>query len=102
VHNVAFREAVRARVESGQSQTDVSRELGLPLSTVSRWVNRRTPTDALPPPVCWRCSGRTEATDPAAYSYLLGQYLGDGHLVVAARVPVLRIYACTDYPRDAQ
>ena len=34
----------------------------------------------------------------ARYAYLLGQYLGDGHLVTSARVPVLRIYACTDYP----
>lgn len=34
-----------------------------------------------------------------AYAYLLGQYLGDGHLVTRARVPVLRIFACTDHPR---
>lgn len=34
----------------------------------------------------------------AAYAYLLGQYLGDGHLVTRAKTPVLRIYACTDYP----
>ena len=33
----------------------------------------------------------------AAYLYLLGQYLGDGHLVTSARVPTLRIYTCTDY-----
>ncbi len=32
------------------------------------------------------------------YGYLLGQYLGDGHLVVSARVPVLRIYCTNDYP----
>ena len=33
-----------------------------------------------------------------SYVYLLGQYLGDGHLVRSARVPVLRICTCTDYP----
>jgi hypothetical protein len=31
--------------------------------------------------------------------YVLGQYLGDGHLVTRARVPVLRIYTSADYPR---
>ena len=29
---------------------------------------------------------------------MLGQYLGDGHLVTSARVPVLRISTCTGYP----
>lgn len=39
---------------------------------------------------------------PETYSYLLGQYLGDGHLVVSSRVPRLRI-ACADvYPKIAQ
>lgn len=37
-----------------------------------------------------------------AYAYLLGQYLGDGHLVTTGRVPVLRIYACLDYPRMSE
>ena len=36
--------------------------------------------------------------DRSAYLYTLGQYLGDGHLVTTARIPVLRIYACADYP----
>ena len=36
--------------------------------------------------------------DAVSYNYVLGQYLGDGHLITSSRVPVLRIYACTDYP----
>jgi hypothetical protein len=32
------------------------------------------------------------------YAYLLGQYLGDGHLVTSARVPVLRVYCTAVYP----
>ena len=36
--------------------------------------------------------------DPAGYSYLLGLYLGDGHLVTAAKVPVLRVYCADAWP----
>lgn len=37
-------------------------------------------------------------TEPSAYAYLLGLYLGDGHLVTTARVPVLRIYCADSWP----
>jgi hypothetical protein len=48
---------------------------------------------------CWICGGTApDAPRADAYLYLLGQYLGDGHLVTRARVPVLRIYTSTDYP----
>lgn len=40
-----------------------------------------------------------EATDDqAAYAYLLGLYLGDGHLVTSARVPVLRVFCADAWP----
>lgn len=48
---------------------------------------------------CFRC--RTDLdnpTDPPAYAYLLGLYLGDGHLVTSDRVPVLRIYCADAWP----
>jgi hypothetical protein len=52
---------------------------------------------------CWRCSdppGLPE--DPAAYLYLLGQYLGDGHVAPTGRGPgrsqVLRIYGDDVWP----
>ncbi|MDI1464798.1 hypothetical protein QEZ54_27890 [Catellatospora sp. KI3] len=32
------------------------------------------------------------------YAYLLGSYLGDGHLVLKAKVPVLRVYCADAYP----
>ncbi len=47
---------------------------------------------------CAVCDGRPEDLDTMRYGYLLGQYLGDGHLVVSTRVPVLRIYCTNDYP----
>ncbi|MFE0593538.1 transcriptional regulator [Micromonospora echinospora] len=48
---------------------------------------------------CFRCSpDRDRPAVPDAYAYLLGLYLGDGHLVTSTRTPVLRI-ACSDaYP----
>jgi len=56
-------------------------------------------TDHIPPARCVICTEGPTAELGESYAYLLGQYLGDGHLVTSARVPVLRIYACTDYPR---
>jgi hypothetical protein len=48
---------------------------------------------------CPRCRVPAELPDDAAqYGYLLGQYLGDGHLVMTARVPVLRIACAATYP----
>ncbi|XVV14682.1 transcriptional regulator [Actinoplanes sp. CA-131856] len=36
--------------------------------------------------------------DGASYAYLLGLYLGDGHLVTSAKVPVLRVYCTASWP----
>ncbi|MEV4825940.1 transcriptional regulator [Micromonospora sp. NPDC049274] len=48
---------------------------------------------------CFRCLPDVEnPTDPAAYAYLLGLYLGDGHLAVSPTVPVLRIACAAIYP----
>lgn len=46
---------------------------------------------------CWRCSDEP-CPDPSSYLYLLGQYLGDGHLVMSGRVPRLRVTCADDYP----
>jgi hypothetical protein len=58
--------------------------------------------DASPTFECPPCRDESwPATRRDCYVYLLGQYLGDGHLVRSARVPVLRIYTCTDDPAIA-
>jgi hypothetical protein len=100
MHALRVRALVRRRVDEGENLRTVADDLAIPLTTVTRWVAGQTQTDLRQPARCWRCDdeaipvGKTEP-----YAYLLGQYLGDGHLVASARVPVLRIYACTDYPR---
>ncbi|MEU4775763.1 hypothetical protein [Micromonospora sp. NPDC023644] len=44
---------------------------------------------------CFRCSPQVgNPTDPAAYPYLLGRYLGDGHLVTE------RPIVLTDWQRE--
>ena len=53
----------------------------------------------MPPAVCFRCSGKPiGAVDTARYAYLLGLYLGDGHIVDNGKTHVLRIYLDDRYP----
>ena len=48
---------------------------------------------------CPRCDRPSrEVDDPASYAYLLGQYLGDGHLLTTQRVPLLTVTCDVRYP----
>jgi hypothetical protein len=77
---------------------EVARELGLPYNTVWHWCRDRQETVVTGTAArCFRCRA-SAPEDPAAYGYLLGLYLGDGHLVTSARVPVLRIYCDRSWP----
>lgn len=89
--------ALRAR---GHNIRSVARTLSLPYTTVWHWcVDRPEPVMPASAVRCFRCRPeRKSPTDPAAYAYLLGQYLGDGHLVTSDRVPVLRIYCADAWP----
>jgi hypothetical protein len=99
MYDLRLRDEVRRRVRAGEPRAVVAAALGVAPSTLQRWVTVESPTDVTPPTACWRCSDLPMLNDTAKqYAYLLGQYLGDGHLVMSARVPVLRIYVCTDYP----
>ena len=94
-----IRTRARDLMAAGHPARDVATLLDVPVGTLARW-RRRLPTDIRPPPECAVCADQVlpASVDPR-YAYVLGQYLGDGHLVTSARVPVLRIYSCTDYPR---
>jgi hypothetical protein len=70
--------------------------LGISRAAIAAWLINPVPAR----PVDARCfiCRRDVCNEAATYAYLLGQYLGDGYLVTAARVPKLRI-ACADaYP----
>ncbi len=97
MHDAALRAEARQRRNSGQALRKIAGDPGVAVRTVHRWTTTSESTSSQTG--CWRCDAARAGAFPAdAYGYLLGQYLGDGHLVTAARVPVLRIYSCTDYP----
>ncbi|MFJ6995628.1 helix-turn-helix domain-containing protein [Streptomyces sp. NPDC003090] len=81
-------------LRGGARNTDVARLFDIPVGTISYWRHvdrakrgecpRRTPSD------CPRCDGRP--LDGRAYAYLLGLYLGDGHIVSKSKQHHLSIY----------
>ncbi|WBB67357.1 transcriptional regulator [Micromonospora sp. WMMD812] len=98
MHPPEIRAHARRLYLSGANVASVARSVRLPYRTVWHWCRDR------PEPVaqgtalrCFRCRD-DNPTDPSAYAYLLGLYLGDGHLVTAARVPVLRISCSNSWP----
>jgi hypothetical protein len=82
---------------------DICRAVGISRNTVSHWLHgeraRHWSEHPPQPSRCWRCTSPPGAPeDDGVYAYLLGLYLGDGHLVTTAKVPVLRIYCADAWP----
>ncbi|GIJ25238.1 hypothetical protein Vqi01_04000 [Micromonospora qiuiae] len=100
MHPPEMRARVRALRAQGLNIRSVARALSLPYTTVWHWcVDRPQPAVLGSAARCFRCRwDQEQLSDPAAYAYLLGLYLGDGHLVTTARVPVLRIYCSDSWP----
>ena len=71
----------------GLTQSEIARRTGVPRPTVSGWLRGRLPRGP-----------RLVALDCCAYSYLLGMYLGDGHLTQFARTLRLQVYLDSRYP----
>ncbi|AEW93507.1 MULTISPECIES: hypothetical protein [Streptomycetaceae] len=101
-HDLAIRQKAVALLRSGVGNAEVGRRLGVPSGTIGYWHHLdRAARDALPgrPSTrCPRCHGRD--LDAVAYSYLLGLYLGDGHIVQYSqhRAPSLMITCCEGWP----
>ncbi|CAL9417539.1 hypothetical protein SUDANB2_01773 [Streptomyces sp. enrichment culture] len=80
----------------------MARRLQVPLGTVGYWKHLDRASRGESPgrhaPKCPRCDGRP--LDEAAYAYLLGLYLGDGHIshYSAHRVPNLMITCTESWP----
>jgi len=100
-HPIERRRHARKLYAAGRGVASIAREMGVPRHTVWYWCVGNGRLDLAPDLVvrCPRCQDPPEPpADASAYAYLLGLYLGDGHLVLTARTPVLRI-ACDDkYP----
>ncbi|MCC5034487.1 helix-turn-helix domain-containing protein [Streptomyces sp. WAC 00631] len=74
----------------------VAKKLGAPLGTVSWWRHEDRKKRGEPSPHrttdCPRCTGKS--VNRKAYSYLLGLYLGDGHIISRKKQHHLSIF-CT-------
>ncbi|MGV9372228.1 transcriptional regulator [Micromonospora tulbaghiae] len=97
MHPPEIRARARQAFLSGATVAEAARAVGLNYRTVWHWCRDRPESKQHGTALrCFRCRESVRVpTDPAAYAYLLGLYLGDGHLVTRARVPVLRI-SCSD------
>ncbi|WP_030385470.1 helix-turn-helix domain-containing protein [Streptomyces sp. NRRL S-241] len=81
-HNPAIREEAVLLLRRGVTNRVVAENLGVPRGTVGWWrhQDRKCRGETYEPPTdCPRCTGRD--VDRPAYAYLLGLYLGDGHII---------------------
>ncbi|MFI6488029.1 helix-turn-helix domain-containing protein [Streptomyces sp. NPDC050564] len=98
-HGTEVRQKALTLLRGGTGNADVARKLNVPLGTVGYWKHidraKRGECPGKHDPKCPRCDGRD--LDAPSYSYLLGLYLGDGHISRYSehRVPNLMI-TCTE------
>lgn len=101
-HGTEVRQKAVTLLRNGTRNADVARQFNIPLGTVSYWKHmdraKRGECPGSHDPKCPRCDGRE--LDEAAYSYLLGLYLGDGHVSHYSehRVPNLMITCAESWP----
>jgi hypothetical protein len=80
----------------------VARLSGVPPTTVRRWLTRGPPSRAAPERAsCVRCGHAAHEPaelDGRSYAYLLGLYLGDGHIAAFPRCHRLAVYLDARYP----
>ncbi|WP_327175172.1 helix-turn-helix domain-containing protein [Streptomyces sp. NBC_01335] len=82
VHSSEIRHTALTLLRGGARNADVARKLDVPAGTISYWKHtdraRRGECPGRHAPKCHRCDGTP--LDAVAYAYLLGLYLGDGHI----------------------
>ncbi|MDT4991905.1 MAG: hypothetical protein QOH97_1797 [Actinoplanes sp.] len=99
MHPPHIRQRAITLKSAGVPFIEICRTLGISRNTVACWlyssraknikIDNRCPFCTLP---------ARPIDDPHAYAYLLGMYLGDGHLLMTARVPVLKVACDLRYP----
>lgn len=92
MHSEKLRAEAIALLDSGMGRRQVCDLLGIGYVTTYRWRPSQAPPNSVR---CFRC---LEAEAPGAYTYLLGQYLGDGCLSRLPRTISLRVTCCDAYP----
>ncbi|MER6436407.1 helix-turn-helix domain-containing protein [Streptomyces sp. NPDC001185] len=79
MYDMGTRRQALTLVAQGHSLNSASRATGASRSAIRSWQSRVDPLPRMRSTPCSRCGPLTEAPpDTAAYSYLLGLYLGDG------------------------
>ncbi|MFJ5259011.1 helix-turn-helix domain-containing protein [Streptomyces sp. NPDC088387] len=101
-HGTEVRQRALTLLRDGAKNADVAREFNVPSGTIAYWKHldraKRNECPGKHDPKCPRCDGRE--LDEPAYSYLLGLYLGDGHISHYSehRVPNLMITCDESWP----
>lgn len=103
-HSLETRTKAITMLRDGARNADVARELRVPAGTVAWWSHedrRRSGTSPLThTSTCSRCDPGRLPLDREAYSYLLGLYLGDGHISTGAAMRKKGVYilsiSCAD------
>jgi hypothetical protein len=93
-------ESARALSALGLSDTEVARRTQIPRSTVRDWRRGQVPgrTSSRLAKECPICDPGAEVLPAASYAYLLGLYLGDGHVARHPRTYCLRVFLDAAYP----
>lgn len=92
-------EAARNLIAAGVNDCEIARQLGVPRPTVQDWRRRRQVLPRLVSGPGCGVAHDYSALLPAAYSYLLGLYPGDGCVSRNQRVWRLRITLDKKYPQ---
>ncbi|WP_409057143.1 helix-turn-helix domain-containing protein [Streptomyces sp. SYP-A7185] len=101
-HDTEVRQKALTLLRSGSKNAEVARRLNVPSGTIAYWRHmdraKRGECPGRLEPACPRCDGRD--LDGPAYAYLLGLYLGDGHIsrYSGHRVPNLMITCTQSWP----
>lgn len=94
---------VLSLVQEGLNDCAISRVTGIPRGTVKDWRHGKIPRRAQRDRAtrdCSVCRGDKPSPPSRQYSYLLGQYLGDGSIAQFRRgVFALRIFSFSGYPK---
>ncbi|WP_432747314.1 transcriptional regulator [Streptomyces sp. JH002] len=100
MHDPLIRSRAVALARSGASHAEIGRLLDIPSGTIGYWVRLDGLPSAAPARPAHRPCPRCDDSDldHAAYAYLLGLYLGDGHITRSGRTYVLRIACGTAWP----
>ncbi|MFE6893260.1 transcriptional regulator [Streptomyces sp. NPDC057694] len=97
MYDMSTRKQALALVAQGRSLNSVSKETGVSRAAIRSWQERLEPLDRNRSVPCPRCEGTPRPPeDPAAYSYLLGLYLGDGCISHFRRGTYFLRIACAD------